>query len=105
MRNLLAAALLSLAAVAVPAQAAVGISIGINIPTYPRLVAVPGYPVYYAPGVNSNYFFYDGMYWDFYNDNWYASRWYNGPWTAVDPYEVPTYLLRVPVSYYRRPPV
>ena len=33
-----------------------GVSIGINVPTYPQLVPVPGYPVYYAPGVNSNYF-------------------------------------------------
>ena len=40
-----------------------GASIGINQPVYPELVAVPGYPVYYAPQVNSNYFFYDGMYW------------------------------------------
>jgi hypothetical protein len=24
---------------------------------------VPGLPVYYAPSVNSNFFFYDGMYW------------------------------------------
>ena len=38
-----------------------GVSIGINLPVYPQLVAVPGYPVYYAPQVNSNYFFYDGM--------------------------------------------
>ncbi|MEO8675151.1 MAG: hypothetical protein ABI569_06195, partial [Casimicrobiaceae bacterium] len=36
-----------------------GVSIGINLPVYPQLVAVPGYPVYYAPQVNSNYFFYD----------------------------------------------
>ena len=26
-----------------------GVSIGINLPVYPQLVAVPGYPVYYAP--------------------------------------------------------
>jgi hypothetical protein len=46
------------------------LSIGINLPLYPDLVAVPGYPVYYAPGVDGNYFFYDGMYWVFQNDNW-----------------------------------
>ena len=50
---LIVAGLLALAPVA-PASAAVGVSIGINIPVYPRLVAVPGYPVYYAPGVDSN---------------------------------------------------
>lgn len=82
-----------------------GVSIGINLPAYPRLVPVPGYPVYYAPGVQSNFFFYDGMYWVFQGDNWYASSWYNGPWSPVGPEYVPVYVLRVPVRYYRSPPV
>jgi len=82
-----------------------GVSIGVNVPTYPQLVQVPGYPVYYAPGLNSNYFFYDGMYWIFQGNNWYASSWYNGPWSLIGPEAVPVYLLRVPVRYYRvRPP-
>jgi hypothetical protein len=82
-----------------------GISIGINLPVYPTLVRVPGYPVYYAPQVNSNYFFYDGMYWVYQQDNWYASSWYNGPWALVTAEAVPLFVLRVPVRYYRRPPV
>ena len=81
-----------------------GVSIGINLPVYPELVPVPGYPVYYAPRVNSNYFFYDGMYWVYQRDNWYASSWYNGPWGLVAPEVVPLFVLRVPVRYYRRPP-
>jgi hypothetical protein len=81
-----------------------GVSIGINLPAYPRLVRVPGYPVYYDPGVNVNFFFYDGLYWVFQGDNWYASSWYNGPWDLVDRYDVPLYVLRVPVRYYRHPP-
>ncbi len=80
------------------------VSIGINLPAYPRLVAVPGYPVYYAPRLSVNYFFYDGLYWVFHGDNWYASSWYNGPWWYVEPYAVPVYLLSVPVRYYRQPP-
>ena len=90
---------------ATTAFAAVNVSIGLNIPVYPRLVPVPGYPVYYAPGLESNYFFYDGAYWVYENDNWYASTWYNGPWRLVDPFAVPLYVLRVPVRYYRHPPV
>lgn len=86
-------------AIAVP-----GISIGINMPAYPRLVLVPGYPVYYDPYASSNYFFYDGMYWVFQDDNWYASYWYNGPWDWVAPEYVPLFVLRIPVRYYRRPP-
>ena len=81
-----------------------GVRVGINLPVYPRLVAVPGYPVYYAPGLRYNYFFYDGLYWVFEGDNWYASSWYNGPWDLVAPDAVPLYLLRVPVRYYRHPP-
>ena len=80
------------------------VSIGINVPVYPSLVQVPGYPVYYAPGVATNYFFYDGLYWVFQNDGWYQSQWYNGPWYPVSPDSVPLYVLRVPVRYYHRPP-
>jgi hypothetical protein len=81
-----------------------GVNIGIHYSTYPDLVRIPGYPVYYAPRVNSNYFFYDGLYWVFHSDNWYVSSWYNGPWDYVGYYDVPVYLLRVPVRYYRLPP-
>ncbi len=62
-----------------------GVSIGINLPSYPELVVVPGYPVYYAPRGDVNLFFYDGMYWVYQRDNWYASFWYNGPWWLVGP--------------------
>ena len=55
-----------------------GISIGINVPIFPQLAQVPGYPVYYDPRANSNYFFYDGLYWVYQDDNWYESSWYNG---------------------------
>ena len=81
------------------------VSIGINLPLFPQLALVPGYPVYYAPQVDANYFFYDGMYWVYQDDTWYASTWYNGPWGIVEPEFVPLFILRVPVRYYRQPPV
>ena len=103
--------LLSLAT-SVSAQVSIGIgiglpnlSIGINLPVFPELVPVPGYPVYYAPRLEANYFFYDGMYWVYQDDYWYASSWYNGPWSIVEPEYVPLFILRVPVRYYRQPPV
>ena len=80
------------------ASADVQVSIGINVPVYPQLVVVPGYPVYYAPRLEANYFFYDGMYWVYQDDNWYSSSWYNGPWWFVGPEVVPLYILRIPVS-------
>lgn len=92
------------------AQVSIGIglpnlSIGINLPLFPELAPVPGYPVYYAPQVAANYFFYDGMYWVYQDDNWYASTWYNGPWAFVEPEVVPLFVLRIPVRYYRQPPI
>ena len=86
------------------ASSAVQVSIGINLPVYPQLVRVPGYPVYYAPRLEANFFFYDGMYWVYQDDDWYASSWYNGPWGLVEPEYVPLYVLRIPVRYYRQPP-
>src|SRR5689334_12795625 len=110
MRRYLLALLLSLGFLA-PAAAQVslnfggpGVNIGINLGGYPQLVPVPGYPVYYAPSVNGNYFYYDGLYWVYANDNWYESSWYNGPWTLVDPFDVPNFVLQVPVRYYRHAP-
>ena len=88
----------------ISASAAVSVSIGIDVPAYPALSPVPGYPVYYAPGLDTNYFFYDGSYWVYTDDVWYTSSWYNGPWAVVAPEYVPSYILRVPVRYYRRPP-
>jgi hypothetical protein len=109
-RRLLVALAVALCPI-VPAQAQIniefgahGVSIGIDVPVYPQLVRVPGYPVYYDPRASSNYFFYDGLYWVYQSDNWYASSWYNGPWDLVSPNDVPLYLLRVPVRYYREPP-
>lgn len=112
MRRLLIAVPLLFAAIA-PAQSQVnvgiglsmpGIDIGINLPAYPQLALVPGYPVYYDPRGSANYFFYDGLYWVYRNDNWYSSSWYNGPWQGAVRESVPLFVLRVPVRYYRQPP-
>ena len=81
------------------------LNIGISVSVFPQLEMVPGYPVYYAPGLDSNYFFYDGSYWVYQDDGWYSSYWYNGPWEYMDPEFVPLFVLRVPVRYYRRPPM
>lgn len=81
------------------------VNIGVSVASYPHLVVVPGYPVYYAPRLQANLFFYDGLYWIYDDDDWYASTWYNGPWDYVSVEAVPLYILRVPVRYYRLPPI
>jgi hypothetical protein len=86
------------------AQVSVGVSIGFNMSSYPRMVSIPGYPVYYDPQVDSNYFFYDGLYWVYQDDNWYSSSWYDGPWDLIGPEDVPLFVLRIPVRYYRHRP-
>lgn len=88
-----------------PSFAEVSVRIGINLPVYPELILVPGYPVYYAPRLDANYFFYDGLYWVYQDDYWYVSSWYDGPWELVEPEFVPVFILRIPVYYYRRPPI
>lgn len=95
--------ILLLALCAAPAWAD-EIDIGLNISTYPQLVLVPGYPVYYAPDVPANYFFYEGDFWLYDADNWYRSPWYDGPWERVDPEEVPDVILQIPIRYYVAPP-
>src|SRR5262249_13990861 len=85
-------------------HAQVGVSIGINVPTPPSLVIVPGTPVAYAPAVPANYFFYGSQYYVFTNGYWYMGPRYNGPWAVVAPEYIPVPLLSVPVKYYKAPP-
>ena len=87
-----------------PAIAAVNVSIGINVPVYPELRRIPGYPAYYAPNLRANYFFYDGLYWVYMPDGWFVSPWFDGPWEFVPIDEVPLFVLRIPVRYYGYPP-
>lgn len=80
------------------------VSGGFHMPSYPHLVLVPGTPVYYAPHVAANFFFYDDSYWIYQNSGWYSSRGYDGPWAFVSPDAVSVQVLRVPVLYYCQPP-
>ncbi len=105
------AGLVALFCVAAPVAAQINVSIGapsvdigIHFPGLPSLTLVSGSPVYYAPQADANFFFYDGMYWVYRDDNWYASSWYNGPWAAVDPDAVPDVVLQVPVIVTRCAP-
>lgn len=81
------------------------LTLGIHLSRYPDLVVIPGMPVLYDPHLSANYFFYEGSFWVFDEDDWYRSDWYNGPWDRVDRDDVPVFLLRIPVRYFNRPPL
>jgi hypothetical protein len=72
--------------------------------TPPRLVVVPGSSVFYAPGIEMNFFAYGGRYYSFHRDGWFVATKHGGPWVAVAPGRVPQPVLAVPVAYYKVPP-
>lgn len=88
------------------------ISIGIGTPppappvimAAPPLVVVPGSPVYYAPEVPVNIFFYGGRYYTFHDEAWFRATTHNGPWNVIAVKKVPRPVLTVPVEYYNVPP-
>lgn len=80
------------------------VSLGISVGTPPPVVAVPGTPVYHAPGVPYNYFVYGGHYYLFHEGMWLSAVSHNGPWTVIALERVPRPILTVPVEYYKRPP-
>jgi hypothetical protein len=94
----------------VPARASdVKINIGVGVPPLvlsapPQLVVVPGTPVYYAPEVSANLFFYKGRYYTVANGVWSRAPAYNGPWAVIQIGQVPAPVAAVPVEYYKIPP-
>jgi len=97
-----------LAAPARGADVHIGINIGVPPPpppvvveAPPPLVVVPQTPVYYAPSLPYNYFYYGGLYYTLHDDHWFYAASFNGPWTFVTLERVPRPILAVPVRYYK----
>jgi hypothetical protein len=87
----------------------VKINIGLGVPPMvltapPPLVVVPGTPVYYAPDVSANLFFYQGRYYTVANGVWSRAPAYGGPWAVIQIGQVPAPVVAVPVEYYKIPP-
>jgi len=91
---------------AVPAAAGVNVNIGIGVPiaapvvvvpAAPSMVVVPGTPVYYAPGLNVDVFFYGGFWWTPHNGYWFRANTYDGPWAVV--HQPPPTIVRMPHNY------
>jgi hypothetical protein len=91
-------------ALVAPASAQVRVDIGVNLPSPPSLVVVPGTPVYTAVHAPANVFMYGHQYWVFTSNGWHVGPNWNGPWASVEPAYVPVPVLRVPVRYYAVPP-
>jgi hypothetical protein len=95
---------------AVRAEVNVNINVGppppppIVLASPPRLVVVPGAPVYYAPDVSFNVFVFGGRYYSFHDGAWFYSATHRGPWSVVAVEQVPPPVLAVPVKYYKIPP-
>lgn len=70
----------------------------------PAVVLVPGMPVYYAPDVGINLFFYSGRWYRKHNGHWYIATYYNGPWAYLSAQRVPAVFIHLPADYYRIPP-
>jgi hypothetical protein len=70
----------------------------------PQLVVVPGTPVYYAPDISANLFFYKGRYYSVANGVWSRAPAYSGPWAVIQIGQVPAPIVAVPVEYYKIPP-
>jgi hypothetical protein len=109
MRSLAIALLLAACVLLVaPAQAEVNVNIGIGIPipapvfvvpAPPAVVVVPGVaaPVYYAPGLEVDIFFYGGWWWTPNQGSWFRSRAYSGPWGFVQ--RPPAVFVNMPHNY------
>ena len=80
------------------------VSLGIRIGEEPRLVVVPGTPVYEAPTLPYNYFYYGGRFYLYHEGPWLRVASYNGPWTVIAIEQVPRPILRVPAEHYRARP-
>jgi hypothetical protein len=65
------------------------VHLGIHIGSPPRLVVVPGTPVYQAPSLPYNYFVYRKRYYLFHEGMWLSARHHNGPWTVIAVERVP----------------
>src|SRR3989475_12979112 len=79
-----------LAAPARGADVHIGINIGVPPPpppvvveAPPPLMVVPQTPVYYAPSLPYNYFYYGGVYSTLHDDHWVYPPSFNGPWAFV----------------------
>ncbi len=69
---------------------------------YPKVV-IPGTYVYMIADIEVNILFYEGYWYRPYEGRWFWAEFYNGPWTYLNPSEVPRALIKLPAKYRREP--
>lgn len=91
------------------AEVDVSINIGLPLPAIvisapPAVVMIPGAPVYFAPDIEVDIFFYRGYWYRPYRQRWYRASHYNGPWCYIAPRAVPNVIVKLPPGYRHIPP-
>jgi hypothetical protein len=95
-----------------PSSAGVNVHVGIGIPLPPPLVIpvpppvvpIPRTSVYFPPTIDVEILFFGGYWYRPYQDHWFRSRSYNGPWVFLEPHRVPRALIGLPPDYRHIPP-
>lgn len=87
-------------AVTAPAQAQIGIQVGIALPppivfaAPPLVVALPQMDVYVVPDVSDDIYFSDGFWWRPWQGRWYRSQYYDRGWGYYS--DTPSFYGRIP---------
>jgi hypothetical protein len=68
----------------------------------PRLVFVTQYGIYFAPDLDVDLYFDRGVWFYFYDNAWYQSSDYRGPWTLVQVKQLSPGLRKVPPGYLKK---
>jgi hypothetical protein len=74
------------------------------VPSPPRLVAVPGSPVFYGPSEPYDLFVYGGRYYSVRSGTWFLAAGPGTLWSIIATDRVPSPVLAVPTAYYKIPP-
>jgi hypothetical protein len=77
---------------------------GVFVTRPPALYIIPGTPVYYAPQVEKQLYFYSDNWYRLYDGYWFRAAYHNGPWAYLAPPGVPVVFRRLSPRYYVVPP-
>jgi len=68
----------------------------------PRLVFVSEHGIYFAPDLEVDLYFDHGLWFYFYDNAWYKSSDYQGPWTVVEVKRLPPGLRKIPPGHLKK---